>query len=91
MSVEAHRARLELVDEVYPHEHVLRADTHLEARDRGIPAPFRELDDEILDPPDLRTGGVQHRAAQYLRQHQPAFISRLALVIDVSVSFLICH
>ena len=91
VGVETHRARLELVDQVNAHEHVLRSDAHLQPRDRGIPATLRQLDDEIFDAADLGPGRVQHRAAQQLRQHQPAFLSSLARLVHVSVPFLVCH
>jgi len=93
--VEANRARRELVDQVYAHENVLSADPHLQSRDRGITAAFRQLDYEILGAADLGPGRVQNRAAEQLREHQPAFLSLLivllARVVHVSVRFLVSH
>ncbi len=93
--VEANRARLELVDQVDAHENALGADAHLQSRDRGITAAFGQLDDEVLDAADLGAGRVQNRAAQQLREHQPAFLSLLvvllARVVHVSVRSLVRH
>src|SRR6266851_1049909 len=73
VGVEPHAARLQAVDEVFADEHVLRADAHIQAAHGRVRA-FGQLDDEVDDAADLRSGRVQDRAVQDMRQHQPPFV-----------------
>src|ERR1700694_5977148 len=88
--VEAHRARLELRNQVLADEHVLRADANLEAGHRWI-AALGQLDDEVLDPPDLGAGGVQHRASQPLRDHHAALALTTPRLIHVPILLDFTH
>src|SRR5256714_2192292 len=70
----------EPLDEVLGDEYVLCADAHLEPAQGRIGA-VRQLDHDVLQAPDLRAGRVEHRGAQELRQHQPAFVFDLPRVV----------
>src|SRR5436190_932688 len=88
--IEPHAAWLERVDQVPADEHVLRADANLEALDRRV-RTVAELDDEVLDPPDLGPRRVEDRAAQELRDHQPALVLVVPRLIHAPVLILFTH
>ena len=88
--VQPDTTRLERVDQVLADEHVLRSDPDLQPR-HGRVGAVGELDDEVFDPPDLRSGWVEDRAAQELRDHQPPLVMQARRLLHIAVHTSIAH